>query len=1553
MALEPGGYADKLGNRYEGRWVVLQLLRVLNEDLRSVTCERVGEDQDGVDLSVEYANGVRRDQQCKIRNRGKNDWSIADLHQRGILTAMRRHLDLGPINQFALVTPLPSIFLHDISESARNSSGDPEDFFNYQIEAVGEDRRKGFRQFCKHLGLDSDSQGNRAQAFSYLQRLFIETWPDTTGSREDLVGRAGMLVRVKPDGEPSTIVAVLADFAQDNLRKRLDAATIWSYLESRGFRPRQLPHDTRIAPRIQTLQTQFAESISGDLIAGKLIDRSETQKILESVRHNDVIVLHGSPGQGKSGVLLGLAEEFKRLDVAYLPLRLDRQEPQKTSRQYGTDLGLPESPVKCLEAVAADRPAVLVLDQLDAIRWTSRHSLGALEVCKELVREIKYLRATGKQVSVVLACRTYDMQNDPDIKNWLQSEKRKDGGLVEINVEPLSAESVAGVVTFLGQNPSQMPDRQRNILQSPQHLAMWVRITQERGAFEFQSRVQLVREYWNGRMREMGRWGVSESDANRALASLVEYMEHKGCITAPRSLMADTTILDALCSCGLIRASDGQIAFAHQTYLDYQIASRVVREIHANNQDVCAWLGQRDRQSLRRREPLRQALCLLGEESADDFRAAIRSILTSDNVRFHLKHLCLEVIGQLDNPPESLLAYLKGIVATDEWKEHVLGTVFLRHPPFVKLLIEDGTISRWLEMDEWRNAALWMLRNIAEVMPDSVVEILAPYARRDGEWKKRVLGCLSWNPEDDSGSMFELRLELARQGEFREYVDWDKLPGHRSLQLLEAVLTYWEPADLPQDYLGRDRNRRLRFENWSDRDLAHFVRVVRDMPEQAWAMLMPHICRLAPQSGEPTRPLELWMDGDNHGIRQGIECVPYGLVQLAVEAGKCLANQDGRAFWQRTEPLRSHGSPIVQYVLIETYSALPAQVADEALGWLLADSKRLCIGTGNYAPEWKPAARLIEALSPVCSMSLFRQLEQALIHYHSPDERQDAEYWVSGWKQGYYGDYWGRAQHFLLPSLCATRRNDMANGLIGVLERKFAGYSEDRFVRSHGSFGHIGSTLATKGSSRISDTAWLAIVRNQRIPEDTHDRRHRKGGHWEESSIRMFSRDLQQVAKRFPTRFGRLALRFPDDVHSSYRAAILDGLQQTEPRDVPDDEKAAWEPAPVALVEQVLARFAGTSGRDYASSFCWLLYHRAEERWSDAAYRQLVEYACGHPDPEDGKLCVGNKNGGFDSAEATVENLENNALNCVRGVAALAIGQQLWNHSDLLDQFRPAITQLCKDPHPAVRVAAVRACLPILNLDRDFAIECFCEASANDLRVAASREGVDFFNCGMQSQTERLAPLVTRMLQAPQTDVVELGAQEVAARWLFHDYFATELENCLQGSIPERKGLAYVAAHFVANPKYLEKCSRLIERLKDDPENEVRQLLQSMVRSTDVLRLPEGVRLVRSFIESQAFRDDPTGLIYGLGDHSGSLLPFSDVLLSMCDQFVGPLRDACRDSSQGVLHDLSLFVPILIRLYEQAEEAKNDQVVSRCLDAWDAMFEGRVGVIHELAQAIG
>lgn len=55
------------------------------------------------------------------------------------------------------------------------------------------------------------------------------------------------------------------------------------------------------------------------------------------------MILHGAAGYGKSGVLYELTKILKQEERPYLPIRLDRNEPRNTAREFGRDMGLPES----------------------------------------------------------------------------------------------------------------------------------------------------------------------------------------------------------------------------------------------------------------------------------------------------------------------------------------------------------------------------------------------------------------------------------------------------------------------------------------------------------------------------------------------------------------------------------------------------------------------------------------------------------------------------------------------------------------------------------------------------------------------------------------------------------------------------------------------------------------------------------------------------------------------------------------------------------------------------------------------------------------------------------------------------------------------------------------------------------------------------------------------------------------------------------------------------------------------------------------------------------
>ena len=103
-----GGRANKLGNRYEGRWLTKQLLRLLNEEIRSVSVEAIGDDERGVDLWIERSDGIREAHQCKSRNRSEESWSVGGLSARGVLRDMRFQLDRKPRCEFVFVSAIPA-----------------------------------------------------------------------------------------------------------------------------------------------------------------------------------------------------------------------------------------------------------------------------------------------------------------------------------------------------------------------------------------------------------------------------------------------------------------------------------------------------------------------------------------------------------------------------------------------------------------------------------------------------------------------------------------------------------------------------------------------------------------------------------------------------------------------------------------------------------------------------------------------------------------------------------------------------------------------------------------------------------------------------------------------------------------------------------------------------------------------------------------------------------------------------------------------------------------------------------------------------------------------------------------------------------------------------------------------------------------------------------------------------------------------------------------------------------------------------------------------------
>ncbi len=1545
MPFEPGGLADKLGNRYEGRWVASKLLSLLNEDIKSVTIEAIGDDEQGVDLWLELKDGTRQAHQCKARNASSEHWTIGDFAGKGILKHLKFQLDRSPDHKFFFVSSIGSSVFSDICDRARRSNSDPSIFYQEKILKAGEVVNKCFVKFCDSLSLDPTIEADLFSAFSYLNRTYITIYPDDHAARQFLLWQADYHLL----SDPEAAILVLRTYAEDNDRfgSPIYADELRAYLLGVGIHPRRLEHDDRIAPAIQELQRQFANSIQPDLIDGKLLVREETRLLIEAIDNGESVILSGAAGYGKSGVLFGLTEYLQEKDIPYLPIRLDRREPQNTADQFGKQMGLPDCPAYSLDAIASGRRSVLILDQLDAIRWTSSHSNNALDVCQELVGHVDMLRRNGKSITVVLSCRTFDLQHDPSIRNWLGA-----GSGCRFSGIPVGALAEDTLKKVVGAAFDQMTGKTRSLLSVLLNLSIWVELSSSGDVPQFNTATDLIRQFWKNKrslLQEQAK--IFPEQVDQVLSPLLDYMERNGKISAPGRIIDNwPTTVEALQSYGVLQESAKQISFCHQRYLDYLIAERLLQQIDTGTGSVLDWLGDRERQSLFRREQLRQALNMVAEESPSRFLMTAKLLLESGSVRFHVKHLVLELLGAQEEVSEELGGYCLKLYQCEYWQDHIIETIFWGSQNHFQFLSGKGVIKAWLDSGDEKSigSALGLLRSVAGKNPDDVTTALEPYVDRGGEWPERVLGSLSWNVQDDSERMFLLRLKLIRLGVVREFVDWKFLCSRyplRAIQVIEAVLSGWQVEDGE-----REVKRRNRIEHWYGQDFESLTKVANNHPGDTWMLLMPHIVRLtAFEENLSDQWQKQWRKPHDESDRE--TGIARGVVELVVIAGKKLAQENTEFLVEQAGLLGGNTSPVNREILVEIFCELPADYADIGIVWLLGDSGGLGAISSYYEPKWQPASILVSRLSPFCSDELFANLEKAIIEYHSPDEKRKAEYALKGWNTGYFRHYWGEAQYFLLPVLARERIKPSTTALIQVLRRKFANYSEEHFVsigRSRG--GWIGSKL-DQSFKRLSDKTWLRVIQGEKVGSgDSHKWIQESPDRVLATSISQFAGSMQSAAQIQPDRFSRLALQFPLNVDPAYVTAVLRACAHTKPDvNLSEEEKSSWRLASIEVVEDVLRRFSSEVDREFASSFCALISTRADETWSTDTLERLVDYAQNHPDLETEKLNIACDK---TSKEATVKDLHQNAINCVRGQAAGSIGRLLWEHEDLLEELRPGIEALVRDPHPAVRMAAVEMLLPVLNIEEGKAVEWFVVACEDDPRVAASPRAVAFFNHTVPDYVDQLGPIIKNMVSSPRSDVAKEGAREVAARWIFYGIFENELRACQTGSVSQRQGVASVASQLLRKSSYYESCKSLISPLLNDPNKEVRDKLRGLFRETDFYSDPHKELFIAEYLNSTTFADDPDLFVWGIKDVPGSVLFMAGTIFRMFDAFCTTLRECSRDTQTGLPHAISEAVPILLRLYEQALAEENIETSSRCLDIWDVLFENRVGIARDLTIAI-
>ncbi|SLJ85210.1 hypothetical protein [Psychrobacter sp. DAB_AL43B] len=1541
MALEGGGFADKFGNSYESNWVAEQLLRLAEEEIASVTIEPLGKDEIGVDLIIRAIDGHREFHQCKSSNSDADVWTLSRLDQAGVLKKAFYQIKRDKCT-FKIVSPLSFTQLSHLSLSAKNTTDDPQDFIKEQVNQ-SERRRKLFRELCDRLDLDIDKKPDILKAINFLKYFEVVAFHNNSESQNKLVKIAKRLFLDKPNN----VLDFIENYPISSNRLRLPITTsqLLNDMQMRGFNLRVYENDERVFSEIKRINCDFQSTIKPFLIEDSLIKRSELEECLEFMNSYPITLLKAEAGMGKSAFLLQLCNYLNEQEYISLPIRLDRNRPEKNADTFGRDLGLTHSPVFCLNTFAGDTKAVIILDQLDAIRWTANHSSNALQVCQEIARQVIQLRESNHDICLVLACRDFDLKEDPQLQHWILDLNDK---VAHIELSELPAEQVKEILDPYENYDSLSPIKQ-SILRIPIWLSLYLRIIKDNhNNPDFTSKIDLTRLYWEDRIKQLSKILTDTSLANSIVDNFVEKASQNMQFSIPISLLSNPNpnALEALISVGILHKHENQISFQHQALFDYHLGKRLFDTAQRSSDALLEEIGSKSEQTLTRREHIKYALKLLAQSKQSVFCKNALALLNSTDIRFHIKYLAINVIGEVTTIKAPLRHLIISLIDNEELSQPFIDHACFGHPQIVEVLSEQNVISRWLNgSDSQMDLAIRLLISIADKAPGIVIKEIEPFIGLSEQWNNRCYSALNWNIQDDSEAMFIVRKRLLQLGCSVNYINWNELSKNhprKAIELIQLIIESYKEELTDSSFEikeSEELDNYLHRKVWREGQIEDLESISEALPYDVLEKLMPQVFKIISSSIDENSYTRIWLYRDRLLFNEHRDFLIRGVLGILFEAGKQYTDKPNELFNLLTLYL-TNKHPVVEHIIANLLLNLTIKYSDQVIKWLLDNpTTRLACGNDYEEPKWVLSGKLIEKFSPHCEKETFNHLELAIfdvglnknidsIKYALEIRRKFGNFWTS---------YWGEAQYFLLNKLDNHRISKRSIDLYNVLQRRFEGYSDTYFYSHDPTFGGVLTSPLIK-VNKLSDKAWKKIILNDEKRFDTWKMKAVSTDVIAESSIRMFAQSLSTAVKNEPARFAKLALTLPKNINKEFIENICYGLADNNSSNLAKDFKENWQPCPLDLRYKVIRHFEGFNE---SQALTRLLADTPKIIDYPDMLNKLIGIALHSSNPNNNKLNVYDPKEGDHAEYTTAESLMQNSINCYRGIAYGGIAKIFWDNEEYARDNLSLIDSAINDPHPAVKIVAVRLLTPFLNYDINYALQRFLDLCKSDLRMSCAYESYHFFNSAFTDDfREQYVALVKLMLISEYEEVRKQAGIQVFARYLFNGLFENEVSSVLTADESVKLGIAEVLVQFLTVDDYAEQEHKLVNvyrSLINDSSQKVRDNLLHSVREKNFWNKGVTEELLDIYMNSQTAHRKIYHLFYALENHVLNLEGYKSMLLQLFSEIATSTLSA--EAKQSVHSEMDRLTKILQRIYDEAVDDEDEGILNVCLDIWDDLLK--------------
>lgn len=1511
MPYEKGGRADKDGNRFEIRWVVYQLLQVLEEKIEYISLESLGDDEKGIDVWIRRSNGVKEAQQCKGRNGSEEVWSYASINAKGIFENWKYHLDRDVSNTVSLVSPLAFTFLEDLIKRAKSSGGDPSKFYSNQILGSSTKFIRFFDNFCNAMSINKNESSELLRAISYLNRIIYRQTPDDN-LKEIILDKIRYLLA---GGEEEIYDLFISWVVEgDILGKEISSLEIFKFIEDKNLKLRNLAFDNRILPRIKELNAEYEKSFAS--IDDNLIIRDEFSLCRKMIDNGESVVIHGKAGRGKSGCTVDIINYCQENSVPYLSIKLDKRIPRGTAENWGKDIGLPTSITHCIDSISRNKRAVIVLDQLDALRWTQAHSRESLVVCGQIIDQVTRLNFERKyNISVIFVCRSYDLENDNNI-SLLFKESDKNLNSIKwnkIQVNDLSEEIVHNII---GERYIQLTNKLKEVLKIPSNLYIWKQLDPQKNYAECSSTSSLVSEWWKQLTEKCYMSGLNEIELNRIRKEVVSWLEKKGRIYFPLNVFnISKSYIDFLASNSFFIIHGNTGSFAHQSILDCFLADELMSR-YFKGESVIDLIGPKDKQTPSKRYQVQMFLEMLLEYDICDFLEAGQKIFEANKIRYSIKFVFLEILNQVEILDDNIQRFIFERCEDNLYEKHLARSVFKGKPQYVRFLRKEGFLSKWFKDSERKETVFNLLESISPEYILEDVQFIRKHAFESEENDNRFIRCFPYDLNEDTDELFDLRMTFYEKYPQKadSYINIKNMMKNGEMRAIRII----------EFFLKNKLNKQGKNIYTYEADfLDSMSEIIVSSGMEIINLLVPYI----PAQKDIMLTINDWSGRYEHS--NGLERT---CMQIVKKANENIIYSDPSTFWEYYQVFMGQGFFLFNEILLDGFTHLPESYSDLVIEYLIQDfDNNIFVLTDGSGSKLTLTKDVLVKHADHCSQDTFSKLENKILKYLPSDAKEVYRRRIERNKEDGIQVYWsfcGDLQKELLEILPTNRIKPKTANMINVLNRKFPNgtiYFKWDGVQS----GNYSSPISGK---KLNEKQWLKILKNEKIKNRGNSS---WNNHFVDSSIRGFSDSFSRAASEEPKRFIELVINHKEDIFIEYIDALYTGITYSQ----------HIEEVPIELLEKLISIFTYDYISNRANYICDIVYKKSNDVWSSSIIDTLVDIAINHKDPEIDKVNVTSHE---DKEMKSFSMLQSNSINCVRGSAAQAIGRLLWNHEPLFNFFKKAIESLVSDQNPAVKLASLYTLFPSYNIDREWATAKILDLYEQDCKFAGFSGTKDMLFYLYPKYRERVLPVIMSCYGSKDKDIIKIGSYCLCEMYIRNNEFKNILDNVDIMSEEQANYILEMANLYFNNEEFNNIAKEIILKFKNSKLN--LEVPLSSLFYNNRIDLNRDKEFLIEIMDSNMSRKTIHGFVHYLEQESKSIIDYKDIILSMSYQIIENRN--VDDHIYGIDDEISKLV---IGLYDETSGSslyEIKKVAEECLDLWDLMFENHVGSIRTLSQKI-